>query len=146
MPWHRRAFESAAGTLGPPAVQPPEAADFEQHARRIDEWANPGIGRVHPPHTDLHHPVAQTPGEPDQLDVEGEAVGHHVLEQTPGQGAVEQLEAALGVLDAPHPGEPDQLVEGLAHQLAVQRLMFQHPRILDRTAAQDHRSLGEPLL
>ncbi len=53
-----------------------------------------------PDDTDLLDGRPAPAGEPDELDIVGEAVDPHVGEQGARQIAAQQLESALGVADA----------------------------------------------
>ena len=53
--------------------------------------------------------------------------------------ALQELEAALGVVEAAHSQQPDEEIEGAAHELPVEGLMLGDVGAGDGTAAEDHR-------
>ncbi len=65
-------------------------------------------------------------GEVEDLDVPGEAVDARLREELARGAAAEELEAALGVADAGHGEELDDLVAGLAEQHPVEGLALAH--------------------
>ena len=56
--------------------------------------------RVDPGHADLRDGESTPAGEPDELDVVGEAVDTQAAEQLARDLAAQELEAALGVADS----------------------------------------------
>jgi len=90
--------------------------------------------------------VAAPPRQPDQLDVVSEAVHLDGGEQLARHRPVEQLEAALGVAQAAHADDSDQEVEGLPHELAVERLALLDVSAGDGAAAEHQVGLAEPRL
>src|SRR4051812_45047908 len=87
--------------------------------------------------------VAVPPGEPDELDVVGEALDLELGEEAAGHLPVEQLETALGVAQAPHSRHPDDEVEDPPHGLAVEGLMLEDLGLRNRAAPEHHLGLRQ---
>ena len=116
----RRAGEGAAADLGP------DAKEVAQHLERVRQHPQPRRLAVVPLDRHLADPPALGAGAGEQLDVEAPALDRgrrqHRLDGLRG----EQLEAALGVLDARQHHRADQHVEDAAEQVPVQRLADAH--------------------
>ena len=117
-------------------MAPTDLQDVGEHPRRVAQGVNARSRRVVPGDADLPDDGAAPAGEPDELDVEGEAVDLHVGEQGAREIAAQQLEAALGVADAADGDDPHDDVEQPPHELAIGRLPPGDLRVGEAAAAQ----------
>src|SRR3990172_1723509 len=76
---------------------------------------------IRPENTHAIHPAPRS--IPDQLDVKSKALHGQGGKELARDRAVEELEATLRIPQTAYTEKPDQKVEGLAHELAMERLM-----------------------
>ncbi len=101
---------------------PADPEQIEEHSRRSAENADAGPVGVPPDDRDLLDSEAEAIAEEEQLDVEGEVVDDHPLEQRACSLPVDQLEAALGVVVPQSRDRTEDAVERPAHQPAERTL------------------------
>ena len=100
--------------------------------------ADPGVGRVEPEDRHLRDRVAEPAREEERLDVERETVDGRPAEDLPRGVGAEELEAALGVVDARDGEEADEEVEELPARDAEERLPLLDERLVDGAGADRH--------
>src|SRR5262245_48329767 len=87
----------AALPIGPAPDADPKPRQLAEHGERVAAEAQVGLGVVAPDDGDLQDPVAESAGQPENLDVEGVAVQPLPREQGRRRRLPERLEAALAV-------------------------------------------------
>ena len=93
----------------------PGPVDVAQHGHRVVQRMDRAPGHVLPVDGDLGHLEAEPPGPGQDLDVEGEPVDPHQMEEEPGRRGAEGLEPALGVLQVEPGPRRHQPVEEPSH-------------------------------
>ena len=87
----------------------------------IPDWAHLAADAVMPVYWDFHHRDAGASGYVEHFHVGAETVQQLHIEQSVGPSTCEALEAALGVSET-GASQPDEKIEGFAHELAQGRL------------------------
>ena len=88
-----------------------------EHVESIPDWAHLAADTVVPVYWDFHYWDAGASGQVEHLHVGAETVQQLHVEQSVGPSPGEALEAALGVSET-GASQPDEKIEGFAHELA----------------------------
>src|SRR4030095_10742431 len=120
-------------------MDPADPEQVSQHPQRVSDHGHLALGTVEPEDRDLRDGDAAPPREIQDLDVVSDTVDAGAREEVSRDVGPEELETALRVSD---PGDRDQTnesVEGLPHELPIERLPLPDEPFVDGSRADRHR-------